>query len=747
MVRRRRPEATPPATEVPGVTTAPRPRQLDIRWLASIFGLAFLVRAAFAVQLGQEALFRQPQLDAREFLIWARGILAQGFSWPSLPTKGPGYAVFLAGLLRVTGESLPAVRLIQAVLGAVTAVLVALLANRWGGRRVALVAGLLVAVYTPLVFVEVSLLAEGPFLSLLVAALLVYPGAAGEGRLPGWARGCLVGLLLGLASLVRATALPLIPAFALLTFFDRRWSAPAGRARNLGPALSLLAAGLAVVLPVTAAMSRSTGSRFLVQGYGGLNLYMGNVGPDGRAGGPGTPWARLGGDWDELQAKAIAAGATTAAAEDRYFVAAARRAIASDPLAWLGVLGRKVLWLLSADEVRESHSWAFFGSRQGGWPLLGGFCVLGPLALCGLVAAVRRRRLPGELAIYLALFAATCIGIIAGARYRLPLIPVLAVFAAGAAVEIYDLLRRRAWRQAVPWLLGLVVAAAGTLAIRHAPSHDFAEEWAMTGAAERELGDPRAAEAAYRQAIAVDPQAALGWASLGGLLLDERRTDEAATALARAVELNPRFVLARYEAGRLALAQGQAEAAARSFEAALALQPEHLPSLALLGPLLVRLGEVEKATPVLERLARLEPSNVEAQLGLARLAGARRQPAVGLGAARRATELAPERLDVWMTELFLALDAGDTATATSALARARALAGDRPGPELDWAAALLLRLSGRGEELDGALRQLLARWPDFAPARSLLLVNARQLGREAAAAAFLAGLRSPAGSP
>lgn len=234
MARRRRPEATPPATEVPGVTTAARPRQLDIRWLASIFGLAFLVRAAFAVQLGQEALFRQPQLDAREFLIWARGILAQGFSWPSLPTKGPGYAVFLAGLLRVTGESLPAVRLIQAVLGAVTAVLVALLANRWGGRRVALVAGLLVAVYTPLVFVEVSLLAEGPFLSLLVAALLVYPGAAGEGRLPGWARGCLVGLLLGLASLVRATALPLIPAFALLTFFDRRWSAPAGRARNLG---------------------------------------------------------------------------------------------------------------------------------------------------------------------------------------------------------------------------------------------------------------------------------------------------------------------------------------------------------------------------------------------------------------------------------------------------------------------------------------------------------------------------------
>lgn len=95
------PEPSPPA---------PLPRA----WTLALAAFAFAVRAAVALELGRTALFRKPQLDSFEFLLWGQGI-AHGnlFQWLA-PTHGPGYPFFLGTLLALTGGSVIAVRLLQA---------------------------------------------------------------------------------------------------------------------------------------------------------------------------------------------------------------------------------------------------------------------------------------------------------------------------------------------------------------------------------------------------------------------------------------------------------------------------------------------------------------------------------------------------------------------------------------------------------------------------------------------------------
>jgi hypothetical protein len=81
--------------------------------LAAVFLTAFLVRLAVAQELAPLALWTTPQLDARENLVWATSLAAGNDRWPSPPTHGPTYPYFLAGLLRLLGGSLPAVRAVQ----------------------------------------------------------------------------------------------------------------------------------------------------------------------------------------------------------------------------------------------------------------------------------------------------------------------------------------------------------------------------------------------------------------------------------------------------------------------------------------------------------------------------------------------------------------------------------------------------------------------------------------------------------
>jgi 4-amino-4-deoxy-L-arabinose transferase-like glycosyltransferase len=124
----------------------------------------------------------------------------------------PLYPTVLAGLSLVGGDGLLAQRALGAFFGGATIVLVALIARRVGGVRVALTAAAVAALYPPLVAADGAPMSESLY-GLLVAACLLVALRMRERRSVGLAAA--LGALVGLAALTRSEALLLVPLIAL----------------------------------------------------------------------------------------------------------------------------------------------------------------------------------------------------------------------------------------------------------------------------------------------------------------------------------------------------------------------------------------------------------------------------------------------------------------------------------------------------------------------------------------------------
>ena len=118
----------------------------------------------------------------------------------------PGYAVFLAGVLRVADLDTAAVVFVQHLLGLASSLLVYFLGRRLFGPLVGLAAALLTVLDGELALYEHAVMTEALFTILLVGAIgLLVLGVA---RYP-WQSAAGFGLSLGLATLVRPVSLPL----------------------------------------------------------------------------------------------------------------------------------------------------------------------------------------------------------------------------------------------------------------------------------------------------------------------------------------------------------------------------------------------------------------------------------------------------------------------------------------------------------------------------------------------------------
>jgi tetratricopeptide (TPR) repeat protein len=627
----------------------------------AVFGLALVLRLAAGVQLADAPLFRSPQLDSLEYLAWAQQIAAGPFPWPVPPPHGLGYPVFLSLLLGLFQGSLDTVRLAQGFLGAVTCLLTALVASRAFGRRAGIAAGLVLAIQGPLIYTDVSLLGEGLLLFLMTGALAVFFAVR-----PPLLRASCTGLLLGLAVLVRPTILVLLPVLALGFLLEKK----AERPPALVAAGLLVAASLLVVGPVVWKISRVNGAFVPVQGYGGLNFYIGNS-----PAGEGLPGKRLGRGWELLVNEALRAGHRTPADQDRYYLHKTRGEIAARPGAFLGLLASKAAWLTQAEEVRDTHSYAFFQSRSWLLRLLPGFGFLVALAVAGGIAAARAGTPQPVLMASLLVLAAITVLLVVGSRYRLPLVPLLAVYAGLGAIRLVDAARARHRRDLA--ILGITVLAVWGLSHvrRHAPTHNFAEEWAMTGATLEKNEDWAGALASYEKSLEADPEYVTALEGIGRTRIKQNDLPGAEEVLRQALRIEPASQKAHYYLGLILQQTGRTDEAFSELSASLALAPDDLPTLQSLAPLLVARGEIDAAAEAYARLAALTPNDATVQLSLARLEGARNRSAQGLPAARRAVELAPENPEAWLVLARLAIDARDAATAESALQRVDALIG------------------------------------------------------------------------
>ena len=210
--------------------------------------------------------------DAGPYL-FAAGEIAQHGRYPDRTEayffRAPGYPLFLAAATLGRPDRTALAKSENAVLGAVAALLLALLSARIFRRRAMAVAtGLVAAVFPSLVVVSVGIQSEPLFLVLLLAAGLGLLAAADRSSL---AAACGAGAALGLAALTRPSALALAPLLAAPAF-DRSAPSRAGRRLAAGAVLSFLA----VLAPWTVRNALRFHEFIPVSDAAGVSLYAGN---------------------------------------------------------------------------------------------------------------------------------------------------------------------------------------------------------------------------------------------------------------------------------------------------------------------------------------------------------------------------------------------------------------------------------------------------------------------------------------
>src|SRR5262249_6766199 len=132
-------------------------RRVELKIGLYLFLGALAVRLLYLCQYANAPFFWVPSLDALYHDLLARAIAA-GRSDPPAYFPAPLYYYFLSAIYKLFGHSFWAARVIQAVIGSASCVLLYRLGCRLFGPTVALLAGVTMALYGPLVFFDGELL-------------------------------------------------------------------------------------------------------------------------------------------------------------------------------------------------------------------------------------------------------------------------------------------------------------------------------------------------------------------------------------------------------------------------------------------------------------------------------------------------------------------------------------------------------------------------------------------------------------
>ena len=604
--------------QIIGIGAVQLTREGAILWAILVAALG--VRLAYLYQAIDTPLFDVLLLDSEFYDRRARAIVAGDWLGDRPFFMNPFYAYFLAAIYALLGPEYGWVGVVQAVLGTGSCYLIYALGRTLWTARIGLLAAGMAAFYQPYVFYDGALLTAAPITFLNLAALYCLASAHGAAR---WLLAA--GLLLGLS----ATARPMILLFvvAVAGWFGAQW-------RRWG----WVAVGCGLVVGAVAGRNFLVGGEWLLTtSSAGMNFYVGN---HPAANGIYAQVDFLPSAEPDLEresfireAEARTGRALTPAQASRFWLATGLRFAVENPLAYLALQGRKLYMFWNAVEAQNNLS--LYLARDF-VPLLR-WCVLGwwlvaPLAVVGWIAGPRSSLLD----LYLATYLAACLLFFTSSEYRLPVVPVLLLYAACLLSKAADWASGGAYRR----LLGaglLVVLVALPINYRDAGAERLTRkrvDYYNFGTLYQRRGDWAAAEDMFRQALRIDPAFGPAAAGLTAVLQEGGNADirrglelfeageyeaaiaafsraqptpglhnnlglchyrlgqwsEAAAHFHQALALDAGYARAHFNLGLVAAKQGADQAAADAFARALELDPNHAQAHYRRGEVLLRLG-------------------------------------------------------------------------------------------------------------------------------------------------------------
>lgn len=492
---------------------------LKIIGVAILIG-AFAIRLAYLLQVKNLPIYYHPILDTGFFHRWA--VYKQQVSWleAAAPFREPLYAYFLALVYSGLRESLNLARVIQCILGGITATLIYSIGRRLYGMTAGVAAGVLFALCGPALFFTSELNEITLTLFLLVGSAYLLVRANQER--PYFNLG-ISGLLLGAAFVSSFTAIAALPAWLVGTL-----AAPNGRVRR---ATVVMVIGFLIAPVCYQFLLLRTDQRALFPLRTSWQAFLGSGSTGGTA---SENWYEINVAGEDGAYRAIAVpdliegqrdAVRFAAIEDNTIKTPVRahahwqrrvmEDFASDPVRYLGTYLTKLGLFWGASEPPASLDMRFLS--QYSFLLrtrIFSFAVIATLGLVGLVFGTRRNAL--HLTVFIPLVSLmTSLFLISDAG-KIVVLPFLCVFGGYFAADIVARFRRTEIARAAALAVAAVILGF-IVSLLPAEDVDRAANLVAVGDIYGEVAIFDKAEEFYREAIALDPKRPEPYVSLARL--------------------------------------------------------------------------------------------------------------------------------------------------------------------------------------------------------------------------------------
>ncbi|MBR9978027.1 MAG: glycosyltransferase family 39 protein [Bacteroidetes bacterium] len=558
------------------------------------------VRLLFLVELRETPFFTEHFSDSKIYLHLASRIRGEGI--PHVYFMSPLYPYLLAAIWTLTDNPELWVRLLQALFGGATTLLTYVLGRSLFGRVTGGLAALIVALYAPLIYYDALLLTESLLTLLLTGHMTILVTAWKSNNIRWWIA---AGLMLGLAVITRATVLlfPLV-LFLVWIFLDKK-TRP--KTSNL---LAYVLAAMLLLLPTTIRNAAVEGVFVPVTSSFGFNLYAGNnADATGQYSMPEKidilrdPGGKF---WVERQTDE----GMNAVEVSAYWRSQALAWMSANPGEAAALFFRKVLLFFHPAEIDQlGLSLRFFTREYGPVPGIpaAAYPILLVLSMIGVAVTERKRTVAWLPVLFILVYVMATAFFFVSARLRLPIMPLLILYASFAAVGIVQRLRERKFRELrFPVLSGGGIAIT-VLLLQPGVQQVFEQEYIKLGKAaflresyseaedlfrrslaQRETvdglvnlgnalaaqGQPGEAAEKYREAIRRDSTSALAWFNFGNLHMQNGKPQYAYGFWKRATEYDPRMPEARRNFGLLLMQAGRFREAEEQLQIYLTLEED-----------------------------------------------------------------------------------------------------------------------------------------------------------------------------
>ncbi len=646
--------------------------------------VAAILRALYYLEIYQTDLFRVPFLDCLHYQLWAQAILRGDWGVGEPYWMGPLYPHYLALVYLFTGIESHAPQIVQLLLSVLNAALVFFLARRLASPGVALLAAALYAFYGPAVFYAGLLLMATLLTTLFLVTALQAVRCLER---PRTGRAFVLGVLVVVTALARGNVLllaPVLPVLFLTIGLPRRQTIRLGLTVWLGAA--------SILVPVTV-RNVLVGQDFVIlTSNGGLNLYLGQNTKYQGIFGPlvAGPVVRFdpNGEWtleNEL-------GRDLKPSEvSRIFTQRALREVVAKPSETVKLYLLKAYRFWNGYEIPQLAAFDHWQGESRVLRLLGvPYTFLAAAGLLGIFLGCGRLRL--VVGLFVGTYFLSMLPFFITARYRQPVVPLLAVAAASFLVRTTQTLLVRTdgrWRRSLQWRQGwqrLLLLAILIVALLPAWA-DFDRKEALWGihinraARLVAAGDRQGALAALLDAEAALPGYAGTYLKKGDIHRELEEDELALAAYCAAERLMPEERIIPYDLGRTLHDLGRLQEALDAFDRCVAIDPTWPRGYFGKGMVYRDLSDFPAAIAEMQRAVAAEPGAVHYRNNLASLYAENGQLEQAQATLQEVVERFPDYVKGWINLALVSYNLGHLDIARQALDRAEAIRDKIPAEE------------------------------------------------------------------